>query len=346
VSKKKPSHTATKFKKPKVSAADRLQKRLSAFDEAFKRVKARQTWTPEAISHIQPGIYFDIPFELYTLIPGVNYSTLKKMRTSPMHFRYRPEVEDVPSLRFGTLVHAGHLEPEKLAQLYVVLPEDEWLQQIPPDPKTGQPYSSPRSTKWWKETRRDFMRAHEGKQEVTMDEFNRLVGCIKALESHPRTVNFFKQGHPEVTIVWNDEATGIRCKARLDWIAPDLHTIVDIKTTADISDFRHTIGNYSYHLQGVHYRTGLNILTQEEWNHEIIALEKLPPFGIQSAPLSADAIIQGTLEYNFYLTRILECQRQKSWPGPESPTSWNLPSYYRRDDFVLNHPRTSLFDNV
>src|SRR3546814_14526079 len=48
------------------------------------------------------------------------------------------------------------------------------------------------------------------------------------IEKHPDLSKAFSGGHPEVSIFWQDEQTGISCKARLDYLKA--RAIVDLKT--------------------------------------------------------------------------------------------------------------------
>lgn len=254
-----------------------------------------------------------------------------------MHYRYTPEQDDAPQLSFGTLCHSGHLEPERLALDYVVLPEDEWLKEIPPDPKTGKPYLSPKSTGWWKEKRKAFMLQHEGKQFVSLDHYNRLAGCISAIERDPLTKEKFGDGSPEVTIVWIDPETKLRCKGRIDWLRYEAQEIHDLKTVAELPRFTNNIGDFCYHVQGRFYQRGLEVLLGKKFAAWYTAIESEEPHGLQAAPIGPLALAVAETEIRHYLNVISHCTVAKRWPGPKHPKVWELPRYYDKEAFNRNY---------
>lgn len=69
---------------------------------------------------------------------------------------------------------------------------------------------------------------------ILTGQYEALERMVAILESHPQARNAFREGTPEVTLVWYDEDTGVWCRIRPDWQprAPDLPW-PDYKTTAD-----------------------------------------------------------------------------------------------------------------
>src|SRR4051812_24246093 len=61
-------------------------------------------------------------FADYIKIDAVNWSTLKHMRTSPLHYRHAVDSPDEDTARFGIgrAIHTAILEPHKLATDYAV----------------------------------------------------------------------------------------------------------------------------------------------------------------------------------------------------------------------------------
>ncbi|MDQ1625767.1 MAG: hypothetical protein QOJ49_1265, partial [Actinomycetota bacterium] len=50
-----------------------------------------------------------------------------------------------------------------------------------------------------------------------------------AVHRHPLAAKLLAVGQPERTLIWRDQATGVLCRAKADWLRPD--GIVDLKTT-------------------------------------------------------------------------------------------------------------------
>ena len=63
---------------------------------------------------------------------------------------------------------------------------------------------------------------------ISCADFDRIAGCTEALKSEPRLAKVLETGQPEVELFWDDCDTGVPCKCRLDWLAPDF--ILDLKT--------------------------------------------------------------------------------------------------------------------
>src|SRR5512137_1961899 len=55
-------------------------------------------------------------FPAYAALPGVNWSTLREMAKSPLHYQYRctHPLEDTPQMRLGRIIHTAVLEPDAL----------------------------------------------------------------------------------------------------------------------------------------------------------------------------------------------------------------------------------------
>ena len=72
---------------------------------------------------LKEGVYLDVPFEEYKAIDALNNSSLSHLARSYKHFRHQQETrqeKQSAALRFGTLAHAGVLEPERLLALYCI----------------------------------------------------------------------------------------------------------------------------------------------------------------------------------------------------------------------------------
>ncbi len=77
--------------------------------------------------------------------------------------------------------------------------------------------------------------------------------AAKFIESHPVISKAFKGGYPEVTILWTDEQTGVKMKARLDYlkiaVTVDLKTFSNPQQKAIHTAIHHAFGYNKYHTQ-------------------------------------------------------------------------------------------------
>lgn len=73
----------------------------------------------------------------------------------------------------------------------------------------------------------------------------------------------FQNGHGEVALIWQDEGTGIWCRALVDWLHDDLRTVDDYKTSS-MSMAPHVIGlraeTAGWHVQAAFIERGLDTL--------------------------------------------------------------------------------------
>jgi hypothetical protein len=269
-----------------------------------------------------PGIYCDVPFDEYREWSGINQSSLKIAMRSLAHYRHakdNPEPSDKDCFRFGQLCHAGRLEPVTVLERYVLMPAYET--QL-----TGS-YEKPKASKEYKDLVRQFQEVNSDKEIVPYDWYMQLCGILRALDANSRARAYLSgDGPAEVSIVWDDEVTGLRCKARLDKWDQTNNTIPDIKTTIDASDFEWTCRKFRYDVQGAFYVDGLRTLTGIDHDFCLIAVEKNAPFGCRSAPLSDEALDAGRLTYRRILRRIKAAQDYDIWPGYTDPDEWDVPA--------------------
>lgn len=277
----------------------------------------------------EPGVYEGIEPEEYFSWDAVSNSRLSLLNRSPKHYQHG-FTETTPAMRLGSLVHAGVLEPLAIIQRYVVMPD----YSNHPDNKTAKgdrSFSS--ATGFVKQMEEQFRHLNHDKEFVSQAEYDCMVGMARSLTENPSCADLFRNGKSEVSIVWEDESTGLRCKARADWISSG--RMVDLKTTVDASKFDRAIANYGYHRQMAFYRSGFAYhgLDVTPW---IVCIEKSAPYGCRAAAMGEDALQVGSTEVRALLGQLLDCMDRDSWPGYENPACWGLPGWYgeRSEDAV------------
>ena len=307
-----------------------------ALNEAWSKVRNRRP--KKDLTKIECGVYTDMDFEEYVSIDAINFSSLRTAKTSLLHYRYRPTSEPTPYFRLGTLVHAGKLEPKKLKDLYIVVPEADLVRQVGNDPKTKKPYAAPKRTKKYAELVEAFLKGHPGKAAVTQDMLESLIGSLKSLARNARAKRIFTKGVPEVTIVWEEIHYGItlRMKCRIDWLRGTIRKpdgICDLKTTGFLGTF--SPDTYDYHMQGAFYRRGYRTAWPKRLclPPELTVVESNTPHACVSAPFGESALSQGEEEIEFLLGRIALAIKARKWPGPVNPDYWVLSKWYDKDRY-------------
>lgn len=272
---------------------------------------------------LKPGIYDDVDFADYLSWECVNNSSLSSLIQSPAHYQAYKIVDrhtESDALRFGTFCHAGKLEPIQIAERYVVMPafEDELRDE----------FKNPKASNKYKEKVQKFEEVNAGKEIISQDWFDKLLGIYKSLSENQRAVDYFNgSGQTEISIVWDDPATGIRCKGRIDKLNDHARLLVDLKTTQNGADFPKAIANYHYDRQAAFYLDGLAILTGQKYRFAIVAVEKEPPFAVRAALLSDACVANGRRQYRRCLDLLAECRTSEEWPSYEDPDEWELPAW-------------------
>ena len=279
----------------------------------------------------EPGVYYNVPSEEYHACEYESNSHLQPMiRRSPLHYREQ-ERKDSPAFQFGRLAHSYLLEPHTLLDSYCVLPD--FVKQVNDEAfggEAGQGYKNPRGTKRYKELCDDYLAENAGKQIVTPDDLATVKAMRKRAVENPLAREWLEAvGSVEVSIVWDDPDTGIRCKGRLDKWIPNRNLIIDYKTTDWPPDFSRAVYQYGYHVQAAFYRDGLKIAAElaDAPAFGIIAQEKHPPYTCLAARFEPAAIAIGRQQYRDALLRVTECRESGVWPGPDNPDAWRLPEW-------------------
>lgn len=139
-------------------------------------------------------------------------------------------------------------------------------------------------------------------------------------------------GEAELSIVWIDEATGLKCKARLDRYSPEIAggALVDLKTTTDASSraFERAIFNFGYNRQGSFYLDGAKAVGLKAEHFVILAIEKVPPYEVGVFRLTEGALDAGGEMIRVLLRQYAECLEKDEWPGyPDEVRDIALPDW-------------------
>jgi exodeoxyribonuclease VIII len=154
-------------------------------------------------------------------------STLDMIHRSPAHYKAWVDGavpdEDRAALVFGRAFHVAVLEPEKWAANYASLPS----------------FGDGR-TKEAKARKATWLAVNEGRIAVPEADYETIEAMAMAVRAHPLASKLVTGGKAEQTLRWCDEATGLQCKSRVDYIAREGTVFVDLKScaNADFNEFR------------------------------------------------------------------------------------------------------------
>jgi hypothetical protein len=282
-----------------------------------------------------PGIYEDVSFADYCDWDAINHSKLYRIDKSPLNTQIGPDFSGSSSIRFGQLVHTGRLEPESVSKRYAVMPAFE--NDAENETATGKPSTST-ATQYVKECRKAFAKMNATKTVISQAEYNDLNNALDAINACPQAVERLSNGSPETSIVWHDQATGLRCKARIDFVGEshlaDLKTSRDDKNTPLPESFEYSLWTYSYYSQAAWYQSGWEALTGARLPFWFVVLGTGSPMQCVAAPVGEMTLRLGRDKNKERLALYKLCHDRGEFPGYESPEIFELPDKYFPDEVV------------
>lgn len=233
---------------------------------------------------------------------------------SPAHFfeRYlsgKPQPEPTHTQAFGTLTHMVVFEPERIGDEYVIAPE-----------------GLDRRTKEYK-----LWRDSVGEKTIcTVAEMERAQAVRDAVLANPFLAAWMAEGEAERSVFAHDPETGVRVKARPDWMNHQQRVVLDLKTTNDARhmEFSRISFNFRYHVQAAFYLDVLKWARFGEYDFVFIAAENQPPYGVSVFVMDNDSLQLGRETYRRDLAVYAECLRTGTWPNlSPQPQSLRLPGF-------------------
>ncbi len=271
--------------------------------------------------------------DYHALTSVVSKSHLDQVARSPLHYwaRYvdpnRVEPEPTPAMTIGTALHTHVLELDTWDQRYVVMPE-----------------GIDRRTKAGKAEWEAFSVASSGRTVLSKTDAELVMRMGHAIYAHPAAAMLLNlPGKAETTWMWSDDASGLDCKCRPDWLTDDGSLIIDLKTTEDASPtgFRKSIGNWRYHVQAAWYLDGLERSSGKRPDGFIfVVVEKKPPHAVAVYAADAEMIAAGAKQARLDLDVLATCKAANAWPGYSDQIEMiSLPAWMRpRPDGSMPQP--------
>lgn len=211
-----------------------------------------------------PSQVSNLPESDYHGHSALGSTDLKLILRSPLHYRHKKETqEDTPALNFGKAFHMAILEPDRFQSDVAVMP------------KFSGKGSVAERERWALE--------HQGKLILSESELDDVKQMRARVLFHKAASRLLTKGVAEESFFWEDAETGLKCKARSDYLRTD-RIVIDVKTTQDasLSEFQKTILYYKYHLSAAHYLDGISQVTCQQYDtFLIIACEKTAPYAVQ-----------------------------------------------------------------
>lgn len=273
---------------------------------------------------LAPGIYPDLPASAYHADPALSSTGARRLLppSCPAHFRWEADNGQPPKRAWdlGTAAHRLVLDdgPELTVLDY-------------PDYKT----------KAAQQARAEARAA--GAVPLLTREHEQVQAMADAIRRHPLASAIFTpgQGRAEVSLVWDDSPTGVRRRARLDWLrdpVPGRRLIVpDYKTCADASPeaLQRAIESHGYHQQAAWYLDGVQAagLAPDGAVFIFVFQEKAPPYLVHVVELARVALSIGAAKNRRALEIYRQCAASGRWWGyADDITHLSLPPWAENRD--------------
>lgn len=249
--------------------------------------------------------------------PALSCSRLKDFLVCPANYYglHRdpdrlPNKAETAGQRTGTLLHTLVLEPETFSRRYAVGPDVS------------------RATKEWKAF---SATVPPGVTEIKPDEVAEGMLQANSLRKHTEVRELLSNGKAEVSIFWIDEETGVRLRARPDWMheTQDGWIILDLKTgAAEPWAFGAQCGRLGYDVQDAMYSEGVERATGKPVIAFVFGvIETSAPYLSMCGMLTDASREAGRRRFRDGLKRFAECEAKNEWPGFEGVQLIKLPAW-------------------
>lgn len=268
------------------------------------------------------GLHKHVPAAHYHADDSVSNSMLSAMNKTPAHCwalhldPNRPANEQTAAMKAGSLMHTVVLEQDQMTARYAVKPD-------------GMSFAT-KDGKAWREN------VPGGVEIVSAEDAARAQAQREAIWRVPSLAKLLSHGYAESSCFWIDGVTGLRCRARPDWIHPTGEKsciVVDLKSIHDLTaeSVQRAIATYGYHRQQAHYRNGVTAcgLLVEEFVFGFVSASY--PYLAAAFVMDDESAAQGQEEVGELLAKFKGCRAIDFWPafgGGYAPTS--LPLWARR----------------
>jgi len=262
------------------------------------------------------GWHNDVSNSAYHSGPGISKSGLDLVHKSINHF-LGAKKEETDAMTLGTAVHAAILEPHTWPGQFVRGPDVD------------------RRTAEWK-TAAGKAQAN-GLTIMKSDDFDKVELMATAVLSHmDPAIALIKDaaGIAEGSLYQADPRTGLLIRCRPDYLVPDHHLIIDLKTTKDASpdEFARSCGNFRYDVQDAMYTQMVSHAFGGDWKFIFVAVENTPPYNVGVYELSAADKDFGHQTYRADLNKFAQWVEgyEQNTGYLERRSTISIPGYFRR----------------
>jgi hypothetical protein len=253
-------------------------------------------------------------FDDYVRSPEVHATGLKNLLVSPLLYKRRQEVpmSDSDTLRVGRAAHTAILEHDRFLLDYAL-----WTGKV-------------RRGKEWEA----FVAAQGKRTILTAAQYKQALRMRDAVQAHPVASKLLsdRAARREVSLRWTHPRTGIKCKARIDWLGSAL---IDIKSTRnpDPRKFAADAARLGYVFQLAFYDDGRAANKLPPAPVKIVSVQNVEPYDVVVFDLDERTLAIGREQVEAAFDLLVRCQAANDWPGLASEEvtlrlpAWAAPDY-------------------
>lgn len=259
------------------------------------------------------GIYASIDDDVYHSDLGSLSSSGARslLSTTPEEFDFNRRKPSDPNKNYD-FGHAAHK---------MVLGKGSRLAML--DPKVcghtadGKLAKVPSATSEWKAAAAKARR--EGKLPIAKSDMEKAQTMAGRVFQHRTAARLLAEGRAEHSIYWHDDATGVRLRARPDFISEGLGRPVcdDYKTatSANPRQFQRAVVDYGYHMQQAFYEDALAEIGIVGAGFLFIVQSKSAPYTVSVCSIDPDVVELGRRQNRAAIELFARCMEQDRWPG-------------------------------
>ena len=277
-----------------------------------------------------PGVYRNIPAHIYHAWDAIGSTTLKAYAEYPAKCLDPFTGSDDSAI--GSGVHAYTLQGETglTEECFILPPECEGRGKAAVAARTAYAAAHPMKT---------LLPPRCGKNEESRIDMRETLEAIDtALRDHPKVGPVLRDSEKELSLVWIDERTGRRCKARLDIWQARTRLPWDLKKTRDITRFQWHMRELFYHVQAGHYFNGAHACGLEPVGFGFIPFEAFPPYRVGFGYVQMDdpdRLAAARVEAERLIALYHQSQELNWWPTFQIPADvWDLDDIKQNPDLL------------
>jgi hypothetical protein len=264
--------------------------------------------------------------------PSLSSSGMRKIvAESPYHFWMQsdlnsqrfPEKDPGPGLVLGRAAHSLILGDEVFDEHFAFLPED-----APQRPTSTQVAAFERDG-FWSEAAKpraefwtEFDKKAQGKLILTGEQMAKIVEMKKSIERSPGAVEALTGQLTEISMIWQDEATGVWLKSRPDVIPSNGADFADLKTFApqgkNIKRAVHrAISDHRYDMQMALAVMGAEVVMGVPTSECVLVMvQTTEPYTCSMVKLDEEALYWGRVWCRHAIDTFAMCMEAGHWPQP------------------------------